>query len=503
MTEVAASEFRLPQAVALVGGGVIGGGWAARLLLNGIDVSVYDPGPDAERRLLEVVDHARAAFDRLTFAPLPPEGRLSFADSIEAAVSGAEFVQESTPERLELKQELLAQISRSVAPDVPIASSTSGLRPTDMAKAMDSPERLLVGHPFNPVYLIPLVELCGGTLTSSSVIERAGSLYRGIGMHPVTVRTEVDGFLADRLLEALWREALWLVNDDVATVSELDDAIRYGAGLRWAFMGTFLTYRIAGGEQGMHHFLEQFGPALALPWTKLSDVPELTPELIDKIVAQSDAQAAGQSVSALEQWRDESLVSLLHGLRSQDSGAGATLAQWERRLMSIAPSGMASDAAGEQIAAPLVLVDREVPPSWIDYNGHMTESRYLELFSEAVDALLRWIGVTGDYLESGRSYFTVETHLRHLGQLFAGERVTVSTQMLAYDEKRIHLFHSIARHGEQEPVATAEQMQLHVDSTAGRASPAGAEVLARVRALCDAHATLTVPDAVGRRIVIP
>src|SRR5688500_9414385 len=203
---------------------------------------------------------------------------------------------------------------------------------------MEGPERFTVGHPFNPVYLLPLVELCGGERTAPETLERAAERYRGLGMRPLVLRKEVDAFVADRLLEALWREALWLVADDVATVAEIDDAIRFGAGLRWAFMGTFLTYRIAGGEAGMRHFMAQFGPALQLPWTKLTDVPALTDELLDKLVAQSDLQAAGRSVRELERLRDDCLVSIIQGLRTHDFGAGSVLADFERALFAAAPA---------------------------------------------------------------------------------------------------------------------------------------------------------------------
>jgi carnitine 3-dehydrogenase / betainyl-CoA thioesterase len=490
-----------PASVGLVGGGVIGGGWAARLVLNGIDVRIHDPAPDSARRVEELLAGARRAFASLTASPLPPEGSLRFCDSIEEAVGGVDFVQESVPERLELKRELLVTISLHTCDDAPIASSTSGLRPTDLQAAMRLPERLLVGHPFNPVYLIPLVELCAGERTAPAFLDRAAGLYRAIGMHPLRVRREIDGFLADRLLEALWREALWLVHDGIATVSELDDAIRYGAGLRWAFMGTFLTYRIAGGELGMRHFLAQFGPALALPWTKLSEVPELTDEFIDELVAQSDEQAAGRSVAELERLRDACLVSLLQGLRSNGVGAGATLASWERGLMAPV-AGTAPDA--EPVPAPLQLVVREIPPGWMDYNGHMTESRYLDLFSEATDGLLRWLGVTGDYLARGRSYFTVETHLSHLAQLFAQDRVKVSTQLLGHDRKRLHVFHVISRSREggdgDQVVATAEQVMIHVDIAARSSTPADPQVLARVASLAQAHAALPHPERAGRRI---
>ena len=316
----------------LLGGGVIGGGWAARFLLNGVNVKLFDPDPQAERKLGEILTNARAAWASLTDAPLPIEGRVSFVDSVGAATTDVEFVQESAPERLELKQALLAEADAAAAADVVIASSTSGLLPTLLAKDMVCPERLVVGHPFNPVYLLPLVEVCPGSRTELAAVDRAVEVYTSLGMRPLRVRKEIDGFVADRLLEALWREALWLVNDGVATVEEVDDAIRFGAGLRWSFMGTMLTYRIAGGEGGMRHFMSQFGPALEWPWTHLMDVPEMTDELIDRISSQSDAQADGASVRELERLRDRCLVSVLQGLRSVPYGAGQALADYEGRL---------------------------------------------------------------------------------------------------------------------------------------------------------------------------
>src|SRR3954467_8622128 len=328
----------LPRTVALLGGGVIGGGWAARFALNGVDVRLYDPAPGAGEAVQEMLENARRAWGRLTLAPLPAEGAVSVVSSPEEAVRDAEFVQESAPEREGLKRELLAAASRAAPPYAIFASSTSGLRPTALQADMDGPERLTVGHPFNPVYLLPLVEVCGGERTAPETVERAAAVYRGLGMRPLVVRREIDAFLAGRVLEALWREALWLVADDVATVEDVDDAIRFGAGLRWACMGTFLTYRIAGGTHGMRHFLEHFGPALQLPWTKLTDVPELTDELLDKLVAQSDAQAAGRSIRELERLRDDCLVSVMQGLRAHDFGAGAVLAEYERALFAAAPA---------------------------------------------------------------------------------------------------------------------------------------------------------------------
>ena len=316
-------------------------------------------------------------------------------------------------------------------------------------------------------------------------------------MRPLIVRREVDAFVADRLLEALWREALWLVHDDVATVAELDDAIRYGAGLRWACMGSFLTYRIAGGTAGMRHFMEHFGPALGLPWTRLTDVPELTDGLLDKIVAQSDAQAAGRSVRELERLRDDCLVSLIQGLRTHDAGAGAVLAAYERSLFAAAPETAAPDA---DEPAPLRLHTAVVAPEWIDYNGHAHESRYLQVFGDTTDALLRHLGLD---LRAGHSYYTVETHLSHLGQARAEERLHTTTQVLGFDRKRLHVFHSLYRTEDDALLATAEQMLLHVDVAAGRTSPADPALLARVERIALAHAALPRPERAGRAVAIP
>ncbi|HVE18396.1 MAG TPA: 3-hydroxyacyl-CoA dehydrogenase NAD-binding domain-containing protein, partial [Ilumatobacteraceae bacterium] len=322
--------------IGLLGGGVIGGGWAARFLLNGHDVVMFDPDPEAPRKVGEVLANARRANAKLTRAPWPAEGKLQIVTAVEEAVDGAYFVQESAPERLELKQQLFATASRVAGADVVFGSSTSGLLPTEMQRDMAHPERLVVGHPFNPVYLMPLVEVCGGAQTSETTKQQAAEMYRSVGMQPLILSKEIDGFVADRLMEALWREALWLVNDGVATAAEIDDAMRFGPGLRWSFMGTFLIYRIAGGEAGMRHFMAQFGPALKWPWTKLMDVPELTDELLDRICSQSDdqvdLQTPGLSIRELEALRDDCLVEVMHGLRNRGFAAGKTLADFEQSL---------------------------------------------------------------------------------------------------------------------------------------------------------------------------
>ena len=309
---------------AIIGGGVIGSAWASRFLLNGWDVRFHDPAPNSEVVLNNVLDKARRwvpeVYDRL-----PSEGALILCDSIADAVTGAEWIQESTPERLEIKQVALAEIQESCVVEAIVASSTSGLMPSELQAGSARPEQLLVAHPYNPVYLLPIVEVVPSAVVLEETVQRAEALLTDIGMKPITLRAEIPAHVGDRLLEAVWREALWLIKDGVATTEQIDDLMTHGFGLRWAQKGLFETYRTAGGEAGMKHFLEQFGPCLQWPWTKLTDVPDLDDELIARIVEQSDAQAAGRSVSELEEERDANLVAMLKALRKEDTAAGAFL----------------------------------------------------------------------------------------------------------------------------------------------------------------------------------
>jgi carnitine 3-dehydrogenase len=312
---------------AAIGCGVIGAGWVARLRIRGVDVRAFDPSPQAEQILTEVYDNALRAWRALGLEPaLDDTGSLTMCASIEEAVSGAELIIESVPERLDLKHATLVAVDAASDPAAIIASSTSGFRPSQLAQPLAHPERLVVGHPFNPVYLLPLVEVVAGQRTDPKVVERAIEIYRAVGMHPLLVRAEIDAHIADRLLEAVWREALWLVNDGIATTEEIDDAIRYGFGLRWAQMGLFETYRIAGGLGGMRHFIGQFGECLSWPWTKLMDTPELTDELIDTIATQSDAQSGQYDVRELERIRDSNVAAILLALEQNNWGAGKTIA---------------------------------------------------------------------------------------------------------------------------------------------------------------------------------
>lgn len=321
------------ERAAVVGCGVIGAAWASRFLLNGVDVAISDPSPDAERIMAEVLANAVAAHDDLGL-PTDRQGTYRMATSVADAVSDASFIQESVPERPDLKAAVLAEIEAAAPVDALIGSSTSGIKPSVMQATMSHPERLVVGHPYNPVYLLPVVEVVGGEHTPIETIRRAQGIYAGIGMKPVHVRVEIDAFVGDRLLEAVWREALWLVNDGVATTQEIDDIITHGFGLRWAQMGLFETYRTAGGAGGFRHFIEQFGPTLDWPWTKLMDTPEFTPELVDTIVEQSDAQSGMHEIRELERIRDRNVVGFLKVLEQNHWGAGTTVAEHRGRPSS-------------------------------------------------------------------------------------------------------------------------------------------------------------------------
>lgn len=314
----------------VIGTGVIGAGWAARALAHGLDVVAWDPAPGWQGKLIAAVGNAWPALEKLGLYPGASLDRLHCADSLEAACRIADFIQECAPERLELKQELHERIDALAPPEVIVASSTSGLLPTDLQSRCRLPERLVVGHPFNPVYLLPLVEVLGGVRTSSASIDRAMAFYRDLGMHPLRVRKEIEGFLSDRLQEVLWRELLHLVNDGVATTEELDAAIVYGPGLRWAFMGSCLSYHLAGGDAGMDDFLEQFGPTLELPWTRLP-APELSDELIARMTEGTRRQAGGKTVKELERLRDDCLIAIMQALSRFETAAGRTLAEDEAR----------------------------------------------------------------------------------------------------------------------------------------------------------------------------
>jgi carnitine 3-dehydrogenase len=481
---------------ACIGGGVIGAGWAARLIENGIDVDVIDPAPGAEARLAAVLANADRAYARLTMAARDRKGALRILDSLPDHLGDYDLFVESVPERAEVKRRVYAEIEAGARPDALIASSTSGILPSDLQAGLRHPERLLVAHPFNPVYLLPVVEIVAGRQTAPAAVERAMAFYPTIGMKPVLIRKEIEGFVADRLLESLWREALWLIHDRICTTEELDDIVSCGFGLRWAQMGVFDTYRVAGGEQGMRHFMAQFGPCLAWPWSHLTEVPRFDDALVDLVAGQSDAQSGHIPIRELERLRDDNLVAILQALKSRDWGAGKLLADYEKRLFDAGAALPAPDPS-----RPIPTTARQVPPDWTDYNGHMNEARYLQAFADATDAFLRLIGVDADYIGRGGSYFTVETHIRHTGEARAGEAIATDTQVIEGEGKRLRLFHRL-RSGDR-LLATGEHMLIHVSLATRAASEPGPAVAAKLAAIAEAHAALPAPDGLGRAVGQP
>jgi carnitine 3-dehydrogenase len=484
--------MRKVKTLGLLGTGVIGGGWAARAMHFGIDVIAADVKPEMEEWIRGAVKNAEPALARLTFAPLPPKGKLSFTTDVREMAKASDFIQENIPEQLPLKQRMLAEVSRHTGADVIIASSTSGLTPTDLQRDMVGPERFCVAHPFNPVYLLPLVELVPGAKTAPATIEAAAEFFTHIGMHALRVRREVPGHLTDRLQEAMWREILHMVNEDVATTGELDESIIYGPGLRWAAMGMNLIYHLAGGETGMRHMLHQFGPALKWPWTKL-EAPELTEELIDRMVTGTQEQAAGRSIRELERLRDNYLVAIQQVLRQFDIGAGSTLRKLEERLYREAGSKPA-------VGGNLPRYETTVRPEWVDYNGHMSDFWYGHVFGEAMDGLYRQVGIDDAFRKGGRMFYTVESHVKHLGEAKVSEPLYATTQVLALDDKRLHVFHRLYRKRDDALIATGEQMHLFVDTGKAKAAAIDPVLRAKLDPIAKAHASLPVPPEAGKAI---
>jgi carnitine 3-dehydrogenase len=281
----------------------------------GYDVVAWDPSPRGAARLEGLLDRAWPTLEKLGLRPGASRDRLRFAGTLRSAVADADFVQESSPEVLAAKVALLAEIDRATRPDVVVGSSTSGFRMSELAVGCSTPGRFVVGHPFNPVYLIPLVEVVGGVETKPETVEWADAFYALAGKVCLTMDHEVSGFVGNRLQEALWREALHMIDSGEATAQQIDASIAHGPGLRWALMGPILTFHLAGGAGGMAHMLDQFGPALLEPWTRL-EAPLLTPELRDRVVSGALEEAGGMTVSELEQRRDAFLVDLLLLLES-------------------------------------------------------------------------------------------------------------------------------------------------------------------------------------------
>lgn len=299
--------------VAVVGTGVIGSGWVAHFLRQGLEVMAFDPAAGAEARLRAFVDDVWPTMVRLGLKDGASRERLTFAGSVGAAVAEAQFVQENAPEKAEVKIEVLAEIDRHAPAECVIASSTSGYAMTLLQQGCGRPERTVVGHPFNPPYLIPLVEVVGGERTDPAAVEWAVDFYTHVNKYALKMSREVPGFVANRVQEALWREALHMINEGMATVEEIDAAVTYGPGLRWAIMGPLLTFHLAGGAGGMGHMLDHFDPGVFESWTKLK-APPITPELRQKLVDGCEREAGGRSIRQLEQERDACLIAIMEAL---------------------------------------------------------------------------------------------------------------------------------------------------------------------------------------------
>lgn len=299
-----------PKKIAVIGTGVIGASWAACFLAHGFDVSATDPAPGAEDRLRKLVDDYWPVLERMGLADGASRSRLAFFDAPEPAVEAADFIQENGPERLDIKRETLQRITAVAPHDTLIASSSSGIRISDIQDAAVNPERVLLGHPFNPPHLIPLVEVVGGRLTSQAAIDQAMQFYASIGKRPIHIQREVKGHVANRLQAALWREAFHLVQQGVASVSDIDAAISHGPGLRWALLGPFLNLHLSGGQGGIQHLLEHLGPPMQEWWADLGQV-DLSPELNQKLVQGTNESLAGANLNDMVAQRNDVLLALL------------------------------------------------------------------------------------------------------------------------------------------------------------------------------------------------
>jgi len=296
--------------VAVVGTGVIGASWATHFLVRGLDVTATDPAPGAEQRLRQLVAEQWDTAKSLGFAEGASIDRLGFHVDPHRAVEDADFVQESGPERLDLKHDLFRTLDAATRPDVPLASSSSGIPASDIQSACTYPERVLIGHPFNPSHLIPLVEVVGGRLTSAAAIETTLDFYRSVGKQPVHVRMEVKGHITNRLQAALWREAYGLVEHGVASVADIDMAIANGPGLRWALLGPFVNQQLSGGAGGMQHLLDHLGPPMDDWWQDLYQT-RLTDAVKEAVIKGSAVETSTWNIEKVIEARDELLVKLI------------------------------------------------------------------------------------------------------------------------------------------------------------------------------------------------
>lgn len=298
------------ERIGVVGAGTIGASWAAWFLGQGFDVVVTDPAPGSRERIMATIRRCWPVVEKIGLAEGASLDRLTILPEGSLALDGVDFVQESGPEDVALKRDLYARLDAALPPDVIIASSSSGLKMSDVQSACAHPERCVIGHPFNPPHIVPLVEVVGGRSTAPATIEAAIAFYRSIGKYPIRLNKEVTGHIANRLQGAVWREALHLVLEGVASAADVDDALSQGPGLRWALMGPSLTFHLGGGEGGISHFLKHLGGPVQTWWDDLGS-PNLTPETLPRIEAAIREEAGDRSMAELAARRDAFLVGLL------------------------------------------------------------------------------------------------------------------------------------------------------------------------------------------------
>lgn len=468
----------MPSTVAIIGGGVIGAGWAARFLLHGWNVRLFDPEPTARANVATVLERARLALPGLGEVALPDEGVLSFPGLMSEAVCGVDWVQESIPERLELKQKVFQALQENMDYGAILASSTSGFTPSELQATSTQPDQIVVTHPFNPVYLLPLVELVGSDRNGAARMARAEEVLTSIGMYPLRLRSEVPAHIAGRLSDAVWREALWLIRDGHASSADVDETIRMGLGPRWAQMGLFEAARLASPGAGATGAL---APSATLPDTDLTLMRHI-----------SDETAEVADVAALEQQRDRNLVGVLRALAEEDWGAGAVLRGHDVTLAE--RRGL--PATFEDIAdlsQPIVTIERAVPLDWIDHNDHMTLAAYMQVFSDSIVKLLALIGCDRAYAQNQRrGFFTVDSRIRHRAEARAGAPLRVEVRVIVGEGKRLSLSQQLF----SGPLllARAEHALLHVDLDSRRSCPMDAVLASRLARIVTAQGAQSMPD---------
>ncbi len=500
-------SFPAPESVrtiTCIGAGTIGGGWVAYFLARGFTVKVWDPDPNAGEKLSGLIDAAWPALAALDMVDGANKTAWTIHTDLAEAVAGTEFVQESAPENLDLKRQLFADIDALTPASVIIGSSTSGYGMTEMATEVARPERFVVGHPFNPPYLIPLVEVVGGEDTSAEAVDWAAEFYDRIGKSVIRMDREVPGFIANRLQEAQWREALHMVAAGEATVEQIDRSITDGPGLRWPFQGPMLTFHLAGGPGGMGHMLDHFGPSLKSPWTRL-EAPELTTRLRDDVVAGCEDESGSRSIADLVAERDAGIVALRKLVAGRSTSAAPAApdaaAIPESASASATEPVRATTAEAAAASATSTAQGRElddystsVREEWIDYNGHLSEAFYVLVFGFATDQVMDELGLDAAYREaSGCSLYTVESHVRYLDEVSLGSTLVVRPRLVSAGAKKLHLAYEMLV--DDRVVATEEILALHVDQNPDRAVEFPPAIAARI-----AEVATSTPEWSGRSL---